>query len=109
MPHTVRPVRSDEGLDMIVAIGQQMNTPVRPLGSCIDGALDIFVPGVGIHCAANAQFHAVCGPSPPTSSSSAQPLRIETGCLNPFTSRCHRFQVPQKVCCTRSSGVAGIA
>jgi hypothetical protein len=32
MPHTVRPVRSDEGLDMIVAIGQQMNTPVRPLG-----------------------------------------------------------------------------
>ena len=60
--HAVRPARSGEGLDVIVAIGLEMNMPVRTLGSFIDGAFDIIVLGIGVQSAANAQFHAVCGP-----------------------------------------------
>jgi hypothetical protein len=60
--HTVRPARSGEGLDVIIAIGLEMNMPLRTLGPFIDGAFDIIVLGIGVRLAANAQFHAVCGP-----------------------------------------------
>jgi hypothetical protein len=39
-----------------------MNMPLRTLGPFTDGAFDIIVLGIGVCLAANAQFHAVCGP-----------------------------------------------